>query len=239
MKTVNNKNHDRFLAEQIEYYRARSNEYDEWFLRQGRYDHGLELNKSWFGEIETLRRAVNSFKPSGEILELACGTGIWTQFLVQYADEITAVDASPEVINVNKARTKSPKVQYIEADLFNWQPDKKYDVVFFAFWLSHVPPERFASFWSSVEKALKPQGRVFFIDSRFEQTSTARNHILENPRDTVIKRRLNDGREFNIVKVFYENKELEDKLRDAGWKIKVENTPQYFLYGYGGGIKTV
>jgi hypothetical protein len=67
---------------------------------------------------------------------------------------------------------------------------------------------------AAVEKALKPQGRVFFIDSRFEQTSTARNHVLDDPRDTVIKRRLNDGREFNIVKVFYENKELEDKLRD-------------------------
>jgi hypothetical protein len=59
---MNNKNHDRFLAEQIEYYRARANEYDEWFFRQGRYDHGLELNKSWFGEIETLRRAVRQLQ---------------------------------------------------------------------------------------------------------------------------------------------------------------------------------
>jgi 2-polyprenyl-3-methyl-5-hydroxy-6-metoxy-1,4-benzoquinol methylase len=230
-------NHDRFLAEQIEYYRARANEYDEWFFRQGRYDRGPELNQRWFSEIETLRRAVDRFKPAGDVLELACGTGIWTQFLLQYADGITAVDANPEVISVNKERTKSPKVQYILADLFNWQPDKKYDVVFFAFWLSHVPPERFESFWKSVEKALKPQGRVFLIDSRFEQTSTAKNHLLENAQDTVIKRRLNDGREFNIVKVFYQTKDLEDKLRDLGWKIAAEDTPQYFLYGQGS-IKT-
>ena len=67
-------NHDRFLAEQIEYYRARANEYDEWFFRQGRYDRGPELNKRWFEEIETLRDEIDRFKPAGEILELACGT---------------------------------------------------------------------------------------------------------------------------------------------------------------------
>jgi demethylmenaquinone methyltransferase/2-methoxy-6-polyprenyl-1,4-benzoquinol methylase len=226
-------NHDKFLTEQIEYYRARSNEYDEWFFRQGRYDHGAENNQHWFNEIEVLRRAVDKFKPAGEVLELACGTGIWTQYLLQYAAQITAVDAVPEVMVANKERTQSAKVQYIQADLFNWQPEKKYDVVFFTFWLSHVPPERFEAFWKLVTNALKPQGRVFFIDSRFEQTSTARNHILENPADTVIKRRLNDGREFNIVKVFYQEKDLEGKLRDAGWKITVAQTPQYFLFGHG------
>ena len=80
---------------------------------------------------------------------------------------------------------------------------------------------------------MKPQGWVVFIDSRFEQTSTAKNHILENPRDTVVKRRLNDGREFNIVKVFYHTKDLKEKLRKAGWQITVEETPHYFLYGLG------
>ena len=226
-------NHDKFLMEQIEYYRARSNEYDEWFFRQGRYDHEAENNQHWFNEIEVLRRAVDKFKPAGEVLELACGTGIWTQYLLQYAAQITAVDAVPEVMVVNKERKQSAKVRYLQADLFDWQPEKKYDVVFFAFWLSHVPPERFEDFWKLVEKAMKPKGRVFFIDSRFEQTSTAKNHILENPADTVIKRRLNDGREFNIIKVFYQAKELEVKLRDAGWKMTVAQTPQYFLYGHG------
>ena len=102
---MNDIKHDKFLTEQIEYYRARSNEYDEWFFRQGRYDRGAELNQLWFNDIETLRRAVDKFKPSGDILELACGTGIWTQFLVQYASRVTAVDASPEVMAVNKERT--------------------------------------------------------------------------------------------------------------------------------------
>ena len=67
----------------------------------------------------------------------------------------------------------------------------------------------------------------------FEQTSTAKNHTLENPDDTVIKRKLNDGREFNIVKIFYKPAELEDKLRKTCWQITAAETPQYFLYGQG------
>ena len=230
--------HDKFLQEQIEYYRARANEYDEWFFRQSRYDRGPELNQRWFSEIENLRKAVDKFNPSGDILELACGTGIWTEYLLRFKGQITAVDAAPEVIAVNRERTKSANVKYLQADLFNWQPDKKYDVVFFAFWLSHVPPERFDSFWQVVAGALKPGGRVFFIDSRFEQTSTAKNHTLEKPDDTVVTRKLNDGQEFDIVKVFYQPAELENKLRKTGWNIMVEQTSHYFLFGSGSNLKT-
>jgi 2-polyprenyl-3-methyl-5-hydroxy-6-metoxy-1,4-benzoquinol methylase len=226
--------HDKFLQEQIEYYRLRANEYDEWFFRRGRYDRGPELNQRWFSEIENLRKAVDKFKPTGDILELACGTGIWTEYLLRFNGRITAVDAAQEVIAINRERTKSANVNYLQADLFNWQPDKKYDVVFFSFWLSHVPPERFNGFWQVVAGALKPGGRVFFIDSRFEQTSTAKDHRLEKPEDTVVVRKLNDGQEFNIVKIFYKPAELEAKLRKTGWKITAGETPQYFLYGQGG-----
>ena len=80
--------HDKFLQEQIEYYRLRANEYDEWFFRQSRYDRGPELNQRWFSEIENLRKAVDKFNPSGDILELACGTGIWTEYLLRFGGRI-------------------------------------------------------------------------------------------------------------------------------------------------------
>jgi 2-polyprenyl-3-methyl-5-hydroxy-6-metoxy-1,4-benzoquinol methylase len=225
--------HDHLLNQQIDYYRARANEYDQWFFRQERYDRGPELNALWFAEVEILHCAVETFKPTGDILELACGTGIWTEHLLQQAGRITAVDASPEALALNRDRTRSAKVRYIQADLFKWQPDRQYDVVFFAFWLSHVPPERFDDFWRFLVSAVKPNGRVFFLDSRYESTSTAKNHRLEDRQSTSTLRRLNDGREFEIVKVFYEPETLTNRLRALGWHCTIAQTSTYFLYGFG------
>src|SRR5436309_13655138 len=130
------------IDEQIAYYRARAEEYDQWWLRQGRYDRGPEVNAAWFAEIETVRAALDAFNPRGDVLELACGTGIWSQELARYADTLTLVDSSPEVLAINATRVQHPRVQRIEASIFDWHPERQYDVVFFSFWLSHVPLER-------------------------------------------------------------------------------------------------
>jgi demethylmenaquinone methyltransferase/2-methoxy-6-polyprenyl-1,4-benzoquinol methylase len=76
---------DRLIEEQIAYYQARAGEYDEWFLRQGRYDHGPEMNARWFAEVEQVARALEAFAPAGDVLELASGTGLWTQRLAPTA----------------------------------------------------------------------------------------------------------------------------------------------------------
>ena len=221
------------LQQQIAYYQARASEYDEWFLRQGRYDRGPEWNSQWFQEVEQVRRALDRFKPSGRILELACGTGLWTQQLLGHAGQITAVDAAPEVLKLNQQRLQSSKVKYVQADIFTWQPVELFDVVFFSFWLSHVPPSHFDSFWRTVAGSIKPGGRVFFIDSRFEPTSTAKDHRLEVPRANTVVRRLNDGREFRIIKIFYERGRLMKRLSRSGWQTRIYETPHYFLYGEG------
>lgn len=222
------------IDQQIAYYRARAAEYDEWFFRQKRYDRGPELNRQWFLEVARLRSALRSFQPAGRVLELACGSGLWTQQLARYAEHVTAVDASPEALALNRARLRSKNVDYIQADIFNWRSETRYDLVFFSFWLSHVPPERFDSFWRLVRSCLHDRGRVFFIDSLYEPNSTARDHRLNAPDSTTVIRRLNDGRVFDIVKIFYKPAELEAKLKALGWRIKVASTGHYFLYGNGG-----
>ena len=224
---------DILLQEQIAYYRARAGEYDEWFLRKGRYDHGPELNQQWFDEAGQVANALAAFAPTDRVLELACGTGLWTQHLARYAASVTAVDSSPEVIEINRQRVGKETVAYLQADLFSWQPTRHYDVVFFSFWLSHVPPERFASFWEMVRSALAPGGRVFFIDSLYSESSTANDHQLEGEAATTLSRKLNDGREFRIVKVFYQSEMLAAKLAGLGWQMQVTATPNYFLYGSG------
>src|SRR5437588_5303628 len=90
--------------EQIAYYRARAREYDSWWRREGRYDRGPEANARWFEEVHEVETALERFRPMGDVLELACGTGLWTRHLVRYAAHLTAVDAAEEVLAMNRAR---------------------------------------------------------------------------------------------------------------------------------------
>ena len=219
--------------EQVAYYRARANEYDEWFKRDGRYDRGPEANARWADETGQVSDALAAFGPTGDVLELAAGTGWWTERLARTATSLTAIDASPETLAINRAKMGDAALRYEVADLFAWQPDRQYDVVFFSFWLSHVPPECFDAFWQTVRACLKPDGRVFFLDSRYEETSTAADHTLEGEEATSTLRRLNDGREFRVVKVFYRAMEMARRLAALGWDVDVQTTPHYFLYGMG------
>lgn len=223
------------LRSQLDYYRARAEEYDDWFFRRGRYDRGPEHNAAWFRELQLVADAVDAWIPRGNVLELAAGTGLWTERLAAHANQVTAVDASPEVLRRNRARMEAARalsrVAYIEADLFDWQPEESYDGVFFAFWLSHVPPERFEAFWQLARSCLNPGGTVFLVDSRYASTSTALDHQLEGEDATTVLRRLDDGREYRIVKVFYRANVLNAELAQLGWKPEVQETDTYFVYG--------
>ena len=220
------------LAEQSHYYRERAGEYDDWWLRRGRYDHGQETNARWFSDAAEVQAALDRFKPSGEVLELACGTGLWTERLV-HADRVTAVDGSPEMLELCRVRVGDGRVEYIQADLFEWEPERTYDVCFFGFWLSHVPDEHFDAFWEKVGRALTPGGRVFFVDSSRHDLASAVDHKLSAPEDPTMLRRLADGREYRIVKQFYEPGRLQARLAGLGWNIEVEGTREFFIYGRG------
>src|SRR5579884_818050 len=95
---------DRALSEQAAYYRARAAEYDEWWQRRGRYDRGPEATEQRNREIAQVEDALKQFHPTGDVLELASGTGWWTQRLAQTASTLTCVDASSEVTALNQAR---------------------------------------------------------------------------------------------------------------------------------------
>lgn len=220
----------KLLDEQLAYYRARAGEYDEWFLRTGRYDRGPAHRAEWLAEVATVEAGLREAGPRGHALELACGTGLWTRHLVAHAARVTAVDGSPEVIALNRERLGSGRVDYVVADIFAWRAARAFDFVLFAFWMSHVPPSRFEAFWSLVGRALRPGGRVFFVDSLAEQGATARDQA---PLDDsgLVRRRLNDGREFDIVKVYYEPASLERRLRTLGWAGTVRASGRHFLYG--------
>ncbi len=223
-------NDETILNDQVAYYRARAGEYDQWFLREGRYDRGAEHRAEWAGEIDKIRAALSATIKNCDVLELACGTGLWTEQLARENRRVVAVDASPEVIAINRNRVHSDRVRYEVADVFSWTPAARFDAVFFAFWLSHVPASRFERFWDIVQASVKSGGKVFFVDSLLEQTSTAIDHAAIDDSG-IVRRKLNDGREFDIVKVFYRPEQLEDSLSALGWHARVRSSGKFFLFG--------
>jgi SAM-dependent methyltransferase len=206
---------DRLLDEQLAYYRALANDY----LHQA-----LDLPGG-----DELTEALDAFKPAGSVLEFACGPGVWTGQLLRYATDVTALDASPEMLAIAAARVVSERVRFVQANLFTWKPDRLYDVVFIGFWLSHVPAERFESFWSLVADCLKPTGRMFFADDGYRTP----DELVEGPSSSTIRRRAPDGSTHRLVKVPHRPADLESQLQNLGWDIKVTPTAGPFYWGAG------
>jgi SAM-dependent methyltransferase len=223
---------ERVLAEQVDYYCERAGEYEDWWFRRGRYDHGEEANAAWFADAAQVQADLERFRPAGRVLELACGTGLWTGRLAASAIHVTAIDASPEALEIARAKAPASKVDFLEADLFAWEPEQTYDVCFFSFWLSHVPKERTQSFWEKVKRALAPNGRAYLVDSARSHRASARDHTLQEPDEETMLRRLADGREYQIVKHWFEADALSRQLAEIGWNAHMKTTPEFFIYGH-------
>ncbi len=92
-------------TEQLAYYRAVADEYE---------DHAIDVP----GQDELLA-AIAAFRPTGDVLEMACGSGTWTERLLRSAATVTAVDGAPEMLRRARNRLDiAAPVRYIEADLF-------------------------------------------------------------------------------------------------------------------------
>ncbi len=123
-------------------------------------------------------------------------------------------------------------MDYLVADLFMWQPKKTYDVVFFSFWLSHVPRSRFSVFWSLVRSCLAPGGRVFLVDNRNDRRPSGEikdPYVVQYGPDLEL-RRLHDGSRYQVVEVFYEPSELQSLLGRQRWTARLEAT-RSFIFG--------
>lgn len=206
------------LASQADYYRRRAGEYDA----------------TAYGDLVAARarigRLVAEMRPAGRVLEIACGTGMWTEAIAGRADTVTAVDVAPETLAIARERVPSGKVTFEVADVFSWHTDARFDVVFFSAWLSHVPMNRFEQFWRLLRGLLADGGRVLFVDEHVVARDKE-NYVPD--ADEIVERQLEDGSRYRIVKNFVDPEDLERRLRALGWECRIRRDDADWVWVYG------
>jgi SAM-dependent methyltransferase len=228
---------DALLAEQKRYYDERAPIYDQVYLRQG--EHGSKdpaFLARWRAETEALESFVDELPGrDGAVLELACGTGLFTRLLARSAGRMACVDQSARMLELNRERVGDDSIRYLQADLFEIDgqdpfSEHRFDLIFMGFFLSHVPPSRWRDFWKRVSAWLAPEGVVGFVDDRAgPDRPLVVDATVEGP-DHAHVRRLGE-REFVIVKRFLTPDELRDELAAAGLEADIGSTDNHFLYG--------
>ena len=201
---------------QVAYYRHRAAEYD-----LTSYEDVPRADR----RIEAL---LDQLRPDGDILEIACGTGIWTRHLAGHARSLTALDAAPEMIALARQRVADPSVTFVAADVLDWVPLRRYDTVFFGFWLSHVPASAFGRFWSVVRSALAGDGRVLFVDDLPE--AAGRETYLAGSGE-IVERQLRDGTRHQLVKLVRDQPALTQQLTELGWHATMTQSGPDWLLG--------
>ena len=205
------------IDEQIAYYRARAAEYDATSSPE---------DDAFAADTARIRDAVRAFEPRGRVLELAAGTGQWTGLLAEFADELLVTDASPEMLELNRSRVgERPNVRYHLADALALRAARNYDVVFFGFFLSHVPPASFDGFWAGLVGLLEPGGRVFFVDEGLHDRW--REDWIDRGAG-IVNRPLMDGSVHRAVKVLWRPENLERRLGELGWHASIRSEGPFY-----------
>ena len=212
------------------YYAARAPEYDDWYLRRGRYSHGVIADAAWNADLDSATQWLDALPISGEVVELAAGTGWWSPLLASKG-QLWLYDALEEPLDKARDRLLAHNLAAHIHVRDAWaEPERQVDALFCGFWISHVPRARLVEFFSICRRWLKDGGTFAFIDSRRDPDSGATDGL--GPSDDLSTRRLADGREFTIPKIYYEPTELEQALLTTGFaSAKVTTTHRFFLLG--------
>lgn len=238
----------RVVQEQINYYRERAAEYDEWWERKGRYDFGEDFNAAWRADIQEAACWLHAQDLGESVLEIAGGTGNWSSHLAANASELWVLDSSPEMLGICELKLGSTEgvratVSYVVSDVFDYEPGRRFETIFSAFWISHIPNDLWDAYWKHIARMLVPGGRVVIIESadpayarRFGPEALARHQDAEVVLGAAGNRRLrmlNSGIGYQVEKHYWTPQALSDEFLSNGWRMTVLNTHFAFLCGIG------
>ncbi len=202
----------------------------------GSYDLGPEGNRIWQEEKATVTTAFDACNTTGQVLELAGGTGNWTRYLASRATHVTVVDAAPEMVEINKARLEKAglrdRVTYHQADIFDWQPEHTFDAIFAGFFLSHVPNDLLKSLLTKIADVVAIDGTIAIMDSKATGPWSARQGT-RHVEGEIEERTLNSGKTARIVKRYATPEQLAEQLADVGFHVTTGATSRHFVYAVG------
>ena len=206
---------DDVLSAQLTYYNSRA----------GEYDRDLYQDPASTDRIELL---LTRLTPSGRTLELACGTGVWTKLLATRVQSLTAIDGSSEMLAVARQRLGDAPVNLVETDLFDWQPDERYDTVFLRVLALPRSARSFRVLLGNAAQRLGGQRPGAFVDTgpqeaRFEQ-------FVPGAGIPMVERQLRDGTTYRVVKMLYDPTDLADRLAAIG-KADIRAVGETFFAG--------
>ena len=199
------------------YYDARAPEYDRIYARPER-QQDLRAIEPWLAQVLRGRR----------VLEVACGTGYWTQFLAPATTQVLAVDASAAVLRVARSRIVQPHVRFVQGDAYRLPVrGADFDGAFAGFWFSHVPLARVAEFLEGLHRALAPGAKVVLIDNRYVEGNSTPIADQDAEGNTWQLRRLEDGSTHRVLKNFPSRHALQQAVHGAASEVRFHEW-QYF-----------
>jgi SAM-dependent methyltransferase len=203
-----------------EYYRRRAAEYDAVYDKPERQS-----------DQAALRRLLPPLVAGRRVLEIAAGTGYWTQVIAAAADSVTATDLNAETLAIAAARDYgSARVSFLTADAY--RPalvPGDFDLIFCGFWWSHIPRADIARFLAGVQARTGPGTSLIVLDNRYVRGSNTPVSRTGPDGDTYQRRLLADGREYEVLKNVPSREQLAADLDPAATDLAWTELDYYWL----------
>ena len=134
--------------------------------------------------------------PCNNILDIGCGTGEFTRLLAKQAENVVAIDLSPNTIKIARQRSREyTNINFQVADIMQWEfPKEHFDAIVSIATLHHLPVEQLLP---KLQAALVPGGKLVILDllkyesiqdSLSDVVAVPLNWALEILRNSQIKR---------------------------------------------------
>jgi ubiquinone/menaquinone biosynthesis C-methylase UbiE len=180
------------------YYAERASEYEQIYLKPERQDD-LAILKDFLKE---------KFRDK-DVVEIACGTGYWTQAVAETARSILATDYNSEVLAIAESKSyPCSRVTFRIADAYSLDLFGSFNAGLCAFWWSHHPKDRIREFLKSFHSVLQDNASIVIMDNLYVEGSSTPIHKTDEAENTYQLRTLKDGSVYEILKNFPSKEEL-------------------------------